>query len=444
MGSLLCPVFLPTPGRKKPLGLSITFIVLLILPNIILRSLGVEVFFTSLPLRVVITFLTGMLYPLCIGLFFLTHIEDSENRTGRFCMFFFSLTIIAGFITHYLSISLLEITGLASQPLKAASLVFNAIRWLMAGIGSAALVSVVLMHRQGDAAINSTLEAHLISTNRKANSNWQVQVTNWPMILRLIGITSLFKILNAVMEGRLFNALRFSIIETFFPHYLIMGLVIPVIALLAGRSIDRFIKWFLPPATALFILLPCLPLFENYLTFIRFMNFLVGLFHYTVWIVFSAALVKHYAGGFWFYGLASAIYLTNIFSFFGPMLGRYIPTDTEFTVLLAAIAAITFFLLSFRLLPKPHPAPHELVHPERASSGEKDTALDLKGTLQKHGLSVMEMEVAILILQEGLNNDEIADRIFRSTSTVKTHVSSIYQKLNVKSRAGFMALFVNK
>jgi DNA-binding CsgD family transcriptional regulator len=238
-----------------------------------------------------------------------------------------------------------------------------------------------------------------------------------------------------------------------------MGLVIPIIALLAGRSIDRFIKWFLPPAIALFILLPCLPLFENYPSFIRFMSFLVGLFHYTVWIVFSAALVKDYVpsrlgasgfSGFWFYGLASAIYLTNIFSFAGTMLSRYIPTDTEFIVLLAAIAAVAFFLLSFRLLfPKPYPALNELVHSElvhseRASSEEKNTTRNLQSTLQNHGLTTMEVEVAILILQEGLNNDEIANRIFRSTSTVKSHVSSIYQKLNVKSRAGFMELFVNK
>jgi ATP/maltotriose-dependent transcriptional regulator MalT len=48
-------------------------------------------------------------------------------------------------------------------------------------------------------------------------------------------------------------------------------------------------------------------------------------------------------------------------------------------------------------------------------------------------LSNREIDVLIQ-LQERLSNKEIAQRLFISPETVKTHLSNIYQKLNVKSR----------
>ncbi|MBW2516678.1 MAG: winged helix-turn-helix transcriptional regulator, partial [Deltaproteobacteria bacterium] len=48
-------------------------------------------------------------------------------------------------------------------------------------------------------------------------------------------------------------------------------------------------------------------------------------------------------------------------------------------------------------------------------------------------LSNREIDVLIQ-LQERLSNKEIAQRLFISPETVKTHLSKIYQKLNVKSR----------
>ena len=53
--------------------------------------------------------------------------------------------------------------------------------------------------------------------------------------------------------------------------------------------------------------------------------------------------------------------------------------------------------------------------------------------LQKLGLSKREYEVLELISQ-GLSNQEIADKLFVSTSTVKTHVSNVLAKLDSKRR----------
>lgn len=49
------------------------------------------------------------------------------------------------------------------------------------------------------------------------------------------------------------------------------------------------------------------------------------------------------------------------------------------------------------------------------------------------GLSKREMEVLYLMAQ-GLSNQEIADKLFLSLNTVKTHVGNLYIKLDVKRR----------
>lgn len=51
----------------------------------------------------------------------------------------------------------------------------------------------------------------------------------------------------------------------------------------------------------------------------------------------------------------------------------------------------------------------------------------------KLGLSNREIEVLELMAQ-GFSNQEVADRLFVSLNTTKTHVSNIYTKLNVKRR----------
>lgn len=52
---------------------------------------------------------------------------------------------------------------------------------------------------------------------------------------------------------------------------------------------------------------------------------------------------------------------------------------------------------------------------------------------EKLGLSKRELEV-LQLLTQGFSNQEIADKLFVSLNTSKTHISNIYQKLNVKRR----------
>ena len=48
-------------------------------------------------------------------------------------------------------------------------------------------------------------------------------------------------------------------------------------------------------------------------------------------------------------------------------------------------------------------------------------------------LSPREMEV-LSLLADGKSNQEIADSLFVSTNTIKTHVARLYEKLEVRRR----------
>ena len=58
-----------------------------------------------------------------------------------------------------------------------------------------------------------------------------------------------------------------------------------------------------------------------------------------------------------------------------------------------------------------------------------------------HDLTQRELEVLALIVK-GLNNTEIGERLFISTSTVKNHVSNILAKLDAVTRSEAAALAV--
>ena len=49
------------------------------------------------------------------------------------------------------------------------------------------------------------------------------------------------------------------------------------------------------------------------------------------------------------------------------------------------------------------------------------------------GISEREMEV-LLLISSGLSNQEIGEKLFISESTIKTHVSNLFVKLDVKRR----------
>ena len=63
---------------------------------------------------------------------------------------------------------------------------------------------------------------------------------------------------------------------------------------------------------------------------------------------------------------------------------------------------------------------------------ERVVSID-ENALEKCGISKREHEVLIL-LGRGMSNQEIADTLFVSQNTIKTHTSRIFEKLDVKNR----------
>ncbi|QSE99387.1 response regulator transcription factor [Fulvivirga lutea] len=92
----------------------------------------------------------------------------------------------------------------------------------------------------------------------------------------------------------------------------------------------------------------------------------------------------------------------------------------EFLIAISAIALVVFgFLLRNQLISK-----SLLLKSELKPDDEKLALLQM---------SKREFEVLVKIA-EGRSNSEIADLLFVSENTIKTHVSNIFSKLNVKRR----------
>ncbi len=70
---------------------------------------------------------------------------------------------------------------------------------------------------------------------------------------------------------------------------------------------------------------------------------------------------------------------------------------------------------------------------ETAVTELADSAVPKEQLLARIGISQREFEVLELIA-EGCTNQEIADRLFISLNTVKTHSSNLFAKLDVKRR----------
>jgi hypothetical protein len=345
LGAFLCPLFLPlhrkTPEAKVPFA-GIVFILALILPIVVIRTFGVELWFASLMTRSVVAFLTGILHPMCYGLFFLACLRSppgssplgpSENRTG-YGVLLFALAMALGISARFCALHLLD----AAEPLRTATFLHNTITVLIAGLGASSLVCVIVFSRA--AALNASSRGP--DTSRR---------TDWYGILGLIGIAIVYKFLDGIMEWRL-NHIIVSAELVNQPYALVVVAALILCGFLAGRSIRIFVRGFLPPAIILFIFLPCMVLFdvEKHAGFFQFMNILFSIFSHVVWVFFTAALIELYAGKFWLFGLTIVIYFTNIFLYIGPHIARMIPTGTEYVVFTAGIAATAFLLLSFRII----------------------------------------------------------------------------------------------
>jgi len=444
IGAFLCPQFLPVPvGKNKPLFLSVGFIVFLIVFEFILRSFGFQIWLGSAAVRGIMAIPEGVLTTACYGLFYLTWLKKPAaggraNRTGKFCSLVLGAALLGSVLASYYSIPPLEKGGAALEPLNGAVLVFKFIKWCMVVLaGIFPVVSVFLFSKLTRV---STEDVSANGVDKDAPAVPAVK-TDWPVILRLIGLASMFTILNGIMDMRALPL--YTDKAVYHPNYLIVAVAVPIFGFLAGLSINRFIRRFLLPVIILFILFSCLPLFDDYPLINSIMITLISIVHYTAWVVFTTAIVELYSGGFWFYGASIVIFFSVAFAFLSPVISPFVSHSREFQVLFTILFVVFSMLMALRWLFFPKLPRFTAV--KRQGEFHVTPAFktsNLEDIFTERGLSQREIEVADLLVKEGLGKKEIGERLHIASGTAKIHISKIYQKFDVKTRAEFMALFV--
>jgi DNA-binding CsgD family transcriptional regulator len=327
------------------------------------------------------------------------------------------------------SIPLMKLAGLTADPVRAMTFLFALVKWIIAGLAVCAFICVTLINRR----------ASVPDRPPKPQPGNQAQ-TDWPAILRLIGLMVVFTLLNAIMDMRFFPLVS-GVTQPYRFNLPLVAAAVLLLSFLAGRSSARFLRVFLPPAIVIFILIPCLPLFQRYPGFLLLMGNLAAIIHYTIWAVISAEVVERYRGGFWFYACAVAVYTGSIFSFFGPLLAAHMPAAPEAVVLSSTLVAVLFMFLSFKIL-----FPHITFHTTSDLSQVMESAGDREQVLSAYGLTEREKEVARLML-EGRDNAAIGEKLFVSLPAVKYHIGNIYRKFGIAGgnhggRAAFFAKFI--
>lgn len=112
---------------------------------------------------------------------------------------------------------------------------------------------------------------------------------------------------------------------------------------------------------------------------------------------------------------------------------KFIIIDHAFEVYAGAIALVFMILGIFLAIKLTKPKVQTItVEKEVFINNEAGFVFNSK-EMEKLGLSKRELEV-LKLMSQGLSNQEIADRIFVSLNTVKTHSSKVFEKLDVKRR----------
>jgi NarL family two-component system response regulator LiaR len=109
---------------------------------------------------------------------------------------------------------------------------------------------------------------------------------------------------------------------------------------------------------------------------------------------------------------------------------RFIIFDHAFEIYMGAIALIFTTLgiwLAVKLM-----KPKTVVVEKQVYVDNTNFTLN-EAELEKLGISRRELEV-LELMSQGLSNQEIAEKLFVSLNTIKTHTSRLFEKLDVKRR----------
>ena len=112
---------------------------------------------------------------------------------------------------------------------------------------------------------------------------------------------------------------------------------------------------------------------------------------------------------------------------------RFIIFDHAFEIYIGAIALIFTALGIWLALKLTKPKLHTVVVEKEVYVNNNAGFVLNEAEMNRLGLSRRELEVLQLMAQ-GLSNGEIAERLFVSLNTIKTHSSKLFEKMDVKRR----------
>jgi ATP/maltotriose-dependent transcriptional regulator MalT len=112
---------------------------------------------------------------------------------------------------------------------------------------------------------------------------------------------------------------------------------------------------------------------------------------------------------------------------------RFIIFDNAIEVYMAAIAVIFTLLGIWLALKLAKPKVKTIVVEKEIFIKNNDGFIRSDKAITDLGLSSREVEV-LQLMAEGLSNNEIAEKLFLSLNTIKTHSSRLFEILNVKRR----------
>lgn len=112
---------------------------------------------------------------------------------------------------------------------------------------------------------------------------------------------------------------------------------------------------------------------------------------------------------------------------------RFIIFDHAFEVYIGAIAMIFTSLGIWLALKLTRPKVKTVVIEKEVYINNNNAFILNEGEVARLGLSKRELEV-LQLMAEGFSNLEIAERLFVSLNTIKTHTSKLFEKMDVKRR----------
>jgi len=155
--------------------------------------------------------------------------------------------------------------------------------------------------------------------------------------------------------------------------------------------------------------------------------------------MFSGILVLHYAvqmilkflvskRSLFYYGLCLALLLLLL----QWLEWRFLIIGNAFEIY-AGVIALLFTILGIWLAGKlTKPKAHTLLVEKQVLVKEEDFVVN-QAEISRLGISARELEV-LGLMAEGLSNQQMAEKLFVSLNTIKTHCSNLFSKLGVQRR----------